>query len=273
MKTLVLGRNNIVNSSNSRFEYNFNPNIQIKNNSVALSSLIIPYSWQTVNSNYNNKTFQIIYNGTTYTLTLADGAYSVADINAFIQYWAIQQGILYCVSSNGSYIYFIEVVDNPITYSYEIRSYPTVLPSGATNPTGWTLNGFCPQFVVPSNNNFGKIIGVNAGSYPSVSNQNTNYVKSSDFAPSPSPINQIIVNCSLVNNDSLQSSSKSVIWSFSPTNTQYGENIVIQPAEYAFITCYDTNISSITVWLTDQDNNVVYLQDPNSLIQLLLRSN
>ena len=50
MKTLVLGRNNIVDSSNSRFEYKFNPNIQIKDNSIALSSLIIPYSWQTVNS-------------------------------------------------------------------------------------------------------------------------------------------------------------------------------------------------------------------------------
>jgi len=45
MKTLVLGRNNIVDSSNSRFEYKFNPNIQIKDNSIALSSLIIPYSW------------------------------------------------------------------------------------------------------------------------------------------------------------------------------------------------------------------------------------
>jgi len=271
MKTLVLGRNNIVDSSNSRFEYKFNPNIQIKDNSIALSSLIIPYSWQTVNSNYNNKTFQIIYNGTTYTITLEDGAYSVADINARIQYWAIQQGILYCVSSSGSYIYFIEVVDNPITYSYEIRSYPTVLPSSASNPTGWTLNGFAPQFVV-QNNNFGKIIGVKAGSYPSVSNQNTNYVKSSDFAPSPSPINQLVVNCSLVNNDSLQSASKNVIWSFSPTNTNYGENIVIQPPEFAFITCYNTNVSLITVWITDQDNNVVYLQDPNSLIQLLLKN-
>lgn len=269
MRTLILGRNNIATSDNSRFSYYFNPNINITNMSIAIASLIVPYSWQTVNSRYNNKTFQIIYNGTTYTLTLPDGAYSVADINAYIQYWCISNNLLYCVSASGQYIYFIELVDNATTYSYEIRCYPTVLPSGATS-SGWTMTGYCPQFVVGTNN-FGKIIGVNAGTYPSSATTNTNSTKSSDFAPSPSPVNQIVVNCSLVNNRDLQTSSTNVIWTFAVANTNYGENITINPAEYAWIKCVDQQISSISLWLTDQDGITLTLKDPNSLVMLLLK--
>lgn len=270
MRTLILGRNNLINYTNSRFRYTFIPNIDIKNMSIAVSSIIIPYSWQTVNSSYNNKTFQIVYNGTTYTLTLPDGAYSVADINAYIQYWCISNNLLYCISASGQYIYFIELIDNSTTYSYEIRSYPTVLPTGATNTGGWTMNGFCPQFVVGMNN-FGSIIGVNAGTYPSSATNNTNYTKSSDTAPSPSPINQLVLNCSLVNNRDLQTASNNVIWSFTPTNTPYGENIQINPPEYAWIKCVDSSVSTIDVWITDQNNNAVILQDPNSMIMLLLK--
>jgi len=240
--------------------------------SVALSSLIIPYSWETVNDVYNNKTFQIIYNGTTYTLTLPNGNYSVADINAYVQYWCIQNNLLYCVSSSGQYVYFLEIVDNPVIYAYELRTYPTVLPSGATNPGGWTLNGFCPQFNL-LNNNFTKIIGINSGSYPPVNNRTTNYTKASDFAPSPSPINQLTLNCSLVNNRDLQSSAANIIYSFTPTNTSYGSNIVIQPSEYAWIKCTDNiALSSISVWIQDQDGNPIYLKDSNSLIMLLIKS-
>ncbi len=161
MRTLILGRNNLINTENSHYRYNFQPNILIRDMSIAVSNLIIPYSWRTVSDRFNNRTFQIIYNGNTYTITLPQGAYSVSEINAYIQYWCIQNNLLYCVLA-GKYIYFIELVDNSTTYSYEIRSYPTVLPSGATG--FGPFNGFCPQFVVGTNN-FGKIIGVNPGTY------------------------------------------------------------------------------------------------------------
>ena len=271
MRTLILGKNQIVNSENSRFRYNFQPNILIKNMSVAVASLIIPYAWRSVSTRFNNNTFQIIYNGITYTLTLPSGTYSLSDINKYIQYWCIQNSLLYCISSTGQFVYYIELIDNATTYSYEIRCYPTTAPAGAT--TYGVFNGFCPQFVVPSTNNFGKIIGVNAGTYPSISTQATNYVKSSDFAPSPSPINQIFVNTSLDNNKDLQSSSNNVIWSFTPSNTNFGENIQINPSEFGFIKCSDNNIAYIDVWLTDQDNMTLELLDPNSVIMLLLKEN
>ena len=95
MRTLILGKNQIVNSENSRFRYNFQPNILIKNMSVAVASLIIPYAWRSVSTRFNNNTFQIIYNGITYTLTLPSGTYSVSDINKYIQYWCIQNSLLY----------------------------------------------------------------------------------------------------------------------------------------------------------------------------------
>jgi hypothetical protein len=148
---------------------------------------------------------------------------------------------------------------------------PTALPAGWTAPALWpgypplTLT---PRLIVPSTN-FTKIIGFNAGTYPAASA--VNYSKLSDFTPQITPVQSVIVSCSLVNNK--MSVPSSVLYSFGFTNVSFGSVITVEPTQFSFIDIQDGNYPYFDVQFLDQDFNALQINDTNLIIQLLIKTN
>jgi len=232
---LVLNSSNVIGRDNNIYKYNFiNGMFTIPEGSeIALSSITMPYSWFNITTAYNNNTFQIIWYGTTtttYTVVLPNGFYLISDINNYLENFMILNSLYLIDSSTGNYIFYLQLFTSSTYYSNQILSFavPTSLPSGYTAPVGWP--GFPAVASTPLmtvlNNNLTKLLGFSAGSYPPVT-QSTNYsILSNLLPPVGSPVNSIIVRCSLI--DNAVAMPTDILDSFA-INSTFGSNINYSP--------------------------------------------
>jgi hypothetical protein len=200
---------------------------------MCLSNVTLPYSWFNVNSSkYNNNSFQYIANPhtgqTVYTITLPNGYYSATDINQYLQ----TQMILnkhYLVNSAGEFIYYITMQYDVNYYAVQLMCFavPTSLPAGYTNPAGmiFPATASTPLVTIFNTNNFGTLIGFNAGTYPATV-QTTNHSFTSNTVPDGSPVNALIMRCNLIDNNIVMPSD---IMDSIPINAAFGSNITYQP--------------------------------------------
>lgn len=274
--TLILNSSNVVGNNNNTFLYKFiSGNFNVREESeICVSQISIPYSWFNVSTYYNNKSFQFTWTSagttTTYTITLPDGFYSITDINSYLQQYFITNG-MYLIDANGNYVYYINLSYNTTYYSVQLLTFnvPTSLPSGFTQPSnfaGYPTTTTAPQFIVLSSNNFGNLIGFNAGTYGGGSTSTSTL---SNKVPVGSNVNSIVVRCSLVDNN--VASPSDIIDSF-PINSSFGTNLDYQPNNLKWIKLKQGSYSSFTISFSDQNLNPIYILDPNSLITLLIRT-
>ena len=277
--TLVLNSSNAINSGGyyNSFQYNFiNGGFQVLNDSeICLTQLTIPYSWSNVNSIfYNNASFQYRWivgsTPTTFTINLPTGFYSLTQINQYLQSQMIANGT-YLIDSGGNFVYYISITSNPTYYTNQIVCFPvpTSLPSGYTQPSGFA--GYpsiasTPQLVI-LNNNFGSLIGYTDGSYPPVV-QSTSYSTLGNTLPNGSPVNSVIVRCSLVFNKVVNPTD--IIDSF-PISGSFGSNLNYIPNFEKMVKIKKGTYSSLVISLFDQNLNPLPSIDPNVLINLLIR--
>lgn len=270
---IILNSSNVINTnSNNVYQYNFNnQGFKINEGSViCIGNLTIPYSWYNITTNYSNKTFQIIFpnaTSTTYTITLPDGFYSIDDINNYIQQFCILNN-LYLIDNNGNYVYYLSLQYNTNSYKIQLLTFvvPTSLPSGYTAPSGWTFpaSATAPTFVVLANA-FRDIIGFNAGSFGGGSS-NSSVVSS--YTPNGSPVNNVIIRCNLVDNGCTNPSD--ILDSFS-ISSSFGSNINYQPNFEKWVKLKTGTFNSLQIILTDQNFNILYSNDSNVLINLLIK--
>jgi hypothetical protein len=276
---IVLNSSNAIltNGYYNTFQYNFiNGFFTVsKDSEMTLTQFTLPYSWFNVNSTfYNNASFQ--YNWTvgttvsTFTITLPNGYYSISDINNYLQLKMIDNGH-YLINASGQNVYYLNISLNTTYYSNMIISYPvpTSLPTGYSQPSnfaGYPTTTKTPQFIV-LNNNFGSIIGYSAGSYPPVA-QSTNYSTIGNIVPNGAPVNSVIVRCSLVFNP--VSSTTDILDSFAITSS-FGSNINYSPPFEKAVKIRAGKYSQLTITLFDQSLNPLPNQDPNVLINLLIK--
>ena len=114
MNTIVLNQSNIVGTGNNTLTYKFPNSILLDNHEVAVQSASIYYSWQNINSSplaNNMFTYWWIVGvtSTTYTVTIPDGLYEIAQINSYLQFRMIQNGT-YLINSAGQNVYYAEMV-------------------------------------------------------------------------------------------------------------------------------------------------------------------
>jgi len=274
---LVLNSSNVVGTNKNTYKYNFiNGMFTIPENSeICISNITIPYSWFNITSSYNNNKFQFIWYGTiatTYTVLIPDGFYTVSDINNFLENFMIQNSLYLIDSSTGNYIFYIKLYTSVSYYANQILSFavPSSLPVGYTAPVGWA--GFpavasTPLFVIMSNN-LQSLLGFTAGSYPPVT-QSTNYsVLSNLLPPNGSPVNSIIVRCSLVDNQVTMPTD--ILDSF-PINATFGSNINYFPTSEKWIKVNRGSHSNLVITFLDQNFNNINILDQNVIITLLLR--
>jgi hypothetical protein len=149
VQTIVLNSKNVVQDGlNSQLVYRFPNSVTFPNHEIAVSSINMYYSWLNINgTTLSNNTFYYYWNavsgtnvGTKVTVTIPDGIYEIAQINAYLQYIMIKNGH-YLIDANGQNVYFVDMIVNPTKYAIQVNTYP--VPTSAL----WTLNGATGQYV------------------------------------------------------------------------------------------------------------------------------
>lgn len=277
MRTIIINGNNVVaNSLNDTYKYSFpNGAVNFSNDQIAVASISIYFSWFNITSavtasRYNNNAYQYIWTdaggSNTFDVIMPDGYYEVADLNAFLQYTMVQNGH-YLIDGAGDFVYYLEWVVNPTFYGIQMNSYPlpTALPGGWSNPAAIVFPAVAstPQITVLSTNNFQKVVGFNPGTYPPVV-QTTNYSQLSQNSPQITPINSIIMTCNLLNN--IYANPNTLLYSFNPAGTRFGELISIQVPQFAFVDILDGQYTDFQIQFLDQNLNRIYIQDSNIVV-------
>jgi hypothetical protein len=279
MTIVLLTANNIANKNfgNNRLVYEFQQGgVNFVDNDIALATSQIYYSWYNITSAYQNNTYSYRWvNGVTYTVTMPDGNYSVAEINTFLQNIMVQNTHYLINTTTGEFVYYIQWETNETYYAVQLNEYvvPSVLPIGYAFPAGATLVlpavASTPQIIIPANN-FRSIIGFDAGTYPAVVPQGTTYSALSTIAPQVNPVSSIQITCSIATNP--YSSQSKVIYAFGVPETQFGGQILISTPEYAFTRLVNGNYNQFEVGIVDQDGRPIALRDPQISIMLIIRS-
>lgn len=273
---VILNSTNLISNGglNNIYRYAIPGSGLFRDAEIAISNIQMFYSWQNITSTYDNNTFSIIFPtgaGTaTVNLTVPDGTYTVADLNSYIQSIMVANNY-YLIDGGGDFVYYLELVENASRYAIQLNTFPvpTALPAGWTNP-GWALPvvGNTPQLVVPSTA-IQTLLGFTAGTYPSPA-QATAYSALSTSVPQLSPVSSVIVGCNLVNNQ--LANPRSVIYSFSPGGTTYGNLIQSSAYQYSWVPIQNGTYSSVDITFYDQNFNNLRILDTNVVIFLLIRS-
>jgi hypothetical protein len=273
--SLILNSSNIINNNNNTLEYKFiNGNFKVNDNSsISLSSIVIPYSWFNVTTEYNNT--KMLYRwptGGTFIdvpITLPDGFYTVNDLNDFLHLTMLNNNH-YLINDVGENVYYIELSYNVTYYACQLVGFtvPTSLPTGWTAPAGFPAFptvATSPAFGLPFTGSVRDILGFQLILYGGTT---SNYSRLSETVPKGSTVNSIVVRCSLVNN--AIASPTDIIDSF-PINTTFGSNINYVPNFEKWIKIRPGNYSSFTITLYDQDLKILKVLDPNMLITLMIK--
>jgi hypothetical protein len=283
---LVLNNTNVVGNYNTQLVYNFiSGTFHIPEGSrMCLSSLTLPYSWFNINGAlYRNNSFSYIWyygNGTakTYTVTIPNGFYELADIQNYLELYMISQNQYFTNTTTGQNLYYVSFSTNTTYYAIQLicSPIPSTLPSGFTAPSagfngtdGYPTAGYnyTPRVIIASNNNFGSLIGFSAGTYPSAVTQSTNNSLGS-LTPNLTPVNSLILLCNLVSND--VSSQGNIFTSIPISNTSFGSNLNYNPNFQNWITVNPGSYSSFTISILDQNFNYIEARDSNMLITLTM---
>lgn len=264
MKTLILNSTHLVGSDNNVLTYNFpTGSVQFKDNKVGLGRLSMYYSWENVSSTNNAWSYTWI-DGTVVTADLPAGFYTVSDMNAYLQSIMISNGH-YLKSSTGGNVFYVELTTNAVYYTVQLNCYavPTSLSTGWTNPGTWSLptTAKTPQATIST---LSSLIGISAGTYPSIT-QSSNYSTQSTSTPQITPVQSVLIACSLISNP--LSNPTNLMYSFSP-NVTYGSLLSIEPAKSVLNDIQDGAYNQITIRFYDQTFTPLKIKDPNIVLLL-----
>lgn len=307
MRTIVFNQNNLVqNGNNNTLVYKFPNSVTFSNSEVAISQITMYYSWFNITSALLNNSFTFNWinanntnNYTSYTITIPDGLYEIASLNAFLQFVFINAPSLsssiispvpaapfYYVNSSGDNVYYAEFVVNPTAYAIQLNTYNTpvfgALPAGWTNPGGTYLptQSFNPVITTPAS--FNAIIGFSS-SFSSDQNQNngganpgtataykigSTYSYLSTTTPQVQPNPALLVSISGI--DNAYASPSSIIYSLAPA-VAIGELIVEKPPEFNFNTLLKGTYNELRLQFLGADLRPVTIRDPNMTILLVIK--
>lgn len=276
---IIFTRSNIVvGSNNTTLLYKFPNTVSFPNHEIALSSLAMFYAWRNIDLGlYGNNTLTYTWENaanavTTYSITIPDGLYEIADINSYCQYVMIANSH-FLVNASGQNVYYFNLVVNPNLYAIQLNTYqfPIALPVGYTNPAGviFPAQTFKPQVATPAN--FNQIIGF-ASTFISARDLGVAYPDINSYtsitSPQVQPAPTLILNTSNINN--IYSNPSTCIYAVTPT-VAIGEQIVERPPEFSWNKLTSGTYSEIRIQLTTPTGALVPILDPQMTIILAIR--
>ena len=291
MRTIVLNTNNLVqDGQNNKMVYKFPNSVVFKNNSIAVSSITMYYSWNSISASQNNNIFTYTWTAggttTTYTMTIPDGTYNVDDLNAFMQFQMIQNNT-YLIDDTGTNVYYAELLLNVPRYAVELSTFlvPTTLPTGWSTPSGFpglpttTQNivvsfppffneivGYVPGFTSDANVSNSFVPPLGSQYVSKLANGTISYV--STMAPNVQPNSSVYVAISNINNP--YSIPSSIIYAIVPT-VAVGSLIVERPPQLTWNKMIDGNYNQLTLSFLNQDYQQIQIKDPNMTLLLAIK--
>jgi len=232
----------------------------------------MPYSFFNLNAGlYSNTKIQFTFSGTTYNYTFPNGFYTTQDMNQMLSLYMISQNLYLYDTTRSQNVYYIQIITNATYYANTIYCFPvpSSLPANFTNPSGlfpFSGSTYTPQ--IKFIDNLSSILGFTKGVYYPSSLQSTAYSINSTTVPNATPVNSIIVRCTLCNNGC--TSPTDILDSFTP-NVNFGSNITYTPAYEKWIEATPGKFTVFELTFCDQNFNQIQAQDPNVLINLLIR--
>ena len=209
-----------------RLKYDLTDKLDLKNSNknMALGSLSIYYSWKNVKSTCNNNKVKISASTWNETFDLPDGSYNIPKIQDYIEYIIKKHET---IGENAPILIYPNTINNRIVFKIK---------------TGYKLELLSKETI--------KLLGSTKDIIDSD--------KNSENIPRLENVEIVLVHCNLVNNSYQQASR--VLFTFVP-NKQYGQLISILPHSLVFLKTINTEFSQIEVWLTDQNNNDLEIED------------
>jgi len=314
MRTIVLNSNNLVqDGQNNKLVYRFPNSVLFKNTYVALQSASLYYSWYNISAALGNNTMQFIFPNnlgvmTTYTITFPDGIYEVKDLDAYFQYYCLQNGLYYTTAA-GQNVFFMKIEVNLTFYSIELCCYSTpyvTVPATTGNPNAWVAasgtaipaaaqtlvpiipSKFCETIGFPTPNQLSQI-GISTGIWtgrnyatlgvptqtgiynlvPFSWNNSTKVVAySSNNSPQVNPNGSIYVSLNNINNPYAIPST--TIYAITPTGAA-GSAIIEKPPQFCWNKFIDGTYNQIVVTFLGLDGTPIKIQDPQMTVLLAIK--
>jgi hypothetical protein len=294
---IIINSSNITNDLNSKFEYDFPRDVKFgKDDKLAISHLNVYYSWFNISEEYNNNKFSYKWWDMAgdlvdiFDVDIPSGMYSVNSLYEYLQKIMVQNGHFLASTDGKSYYYFIELLTNSTYYSIEFRlssvgqimdfkngngstNFQSANPAVVAAPTTWTVpaNGYeTPQIIIPSNSNFGKLIGFKPQTIQETSPDQTvnkQYSFLNDLVPNMNPSSSFIVTCNLIDNSDF-SIPNDILYSFTiPNNVGFGDLITLN-TDLVYSKIKQGSYKKIVLTIKDQDFNDMKIIDSNMLIVL-----
>jgi hypothetical protein len=247
---------------------------------VALGQGYVYYSWANINQfPLNNSQFVLKVPGMAdQTITIPTGTYEISDLNNYLEYWFIQNGLYIYNTSTLINTYYASFTVSPTSYQIQwtTTTIPAALPAGYTTGGANMTAAFANsnnlkqmQLVISATNNFGNILGMSAGTYPTLATGNPSpYTYQSDFTPNVNPISGVQIRLSCVNN--AFSANTQLLYIFSNGQNSVGQQIDISPNETQFVPCMGSH-KELTLTFFDQIGNPLHILDTNIILKLVFR--
>jgi hypothetical protein len=297
MRTIVLNQTNLIqDGKNNKLVYNFPNSVHFKNNSIAVSSISMYYSWFNISAELQNNQFSVAYLDPTNTLVtipivIPDGVYEIATLNALLQFTLINEGFYLIDTNTNKNVYYAEFILNPSRYAVQVNTYlfPSSLPGGYAEPTNFVgfavspATTYNPVITFPAN--FNRIMGFPAG-FATDLNINNSFVAPtstfvakngagtisyiSTFAPQLQPNSSLYFSISNINNQYALPSS--IIYALVPT-VRVGEVIVERPPNFAWNALIDGTYNELRMTFLGSDLSPITINDPNMTILLVIKDN
>ena len=225
----------------SRLEKTFEPEISITpgcHYEIAFTSLETYFSIPNINT--SNNTLQIAKSGESWiTLSLSTGCYGLMDLNAEIGRQLEEKGMSKAVVFKANY--------NTLKCVMIIQA-------------GYSVN-------FTAERSLRTVLGFDAKSYKA--REKKRFV--SEHTVQILTVNSILVHCDLAGGSYLNGRRVPVDHSFFPL-ADPGDKIVEKPVEYIYLPISSDVIRHMTVWLTDQNQNLLDLREETLTIKFHLRS-
>jgi len=272
---IIINSTNKVN--NNTYKVQLASTIDLNEYAVSVGQAYIYYSWYNINATpLNNNVFQLTVptssTSLNLTITIPPGAYNIQDLNNYLQFYLISQGLYITNNTSGVNTYYASFAISPTSYAVQFTTtpLPTSLPAGYTSG-GMTFPGSANQhyqLTILSTNNFKDIIGFNAGTYPTSATNSGVQTKNSDYTPNVNPVSAVQMRLSCVYNSF--SSNSQLIHVFTNTGVSIGEIINASPIQLQYVPCIG-NHREITLQFFDQNGNVLDILDSNLVVKLVFK--
>ena len=288
-QNIILNKSHIVNlgNGNNHLRYELPRSITFgEEDTVALSNLNIYFSWFNISAKNNNNFFQYRWvDDIVYDINIADGFYSIATLNEYVLSVMASRGHMLETIDGSNFIYFFELRTNSTYYSTSIklsslsdqydfndgqglRPITDVVKKPSTFKLPTTFQA--PEIIIPSNNNFGSLLGfsgtISMDTSSDITNRSETFLNTT--VPNMMPSSSYILTCNLVSNE--MSIPDNVFFSFTiPNNVGFGD--VISPNLDLVHSKIKVGVyNHIEVRIYDQNFVPLQVRDPEMLLNLAI---